>query len=219
MLKRRVALVVAVVAVHAACMNTPPPKLPSAPVVPDRQKHAWILQLEDQRLLKIDLPPAPPPPAPAKGKKPAKVVPPPPPTSSPDLAVLLRDADPRIRRRAALAVGRVKDRAGAALLVPVLADADADVRAMAAFALGLIGDASTESALTPLLNDTAPLVRGRAAEALGLIGAKGAAPAIGQLAAAYAKSPAVAAMTPDDETRPAAVEAEALSSRSSPSCD
>ena len=191
-------------------MNTPPPKLPAAPVVPERQKHAWILQLEDQRLLKLEPPPAPPPPPPVKGKKPAAVVPPPPPTSSPDLAVLILDADPRIRRRAALAIGRVKERAGTALLVPVLADSDADVRAMAAFAIGLIGDASAEASLTPLLNDAAPLVRGRAAEALGLIGAKGAAPAIGQVAAEYAKSPAVSAMTPDDETRPAAAEAEAF---------
>ena len=54
---------------------------------------------------------------------------------------------------------------------------------MAAFALGLIGDPSAEAALTPLLTDTAPIVRGRAAEALGLIGAKGAAAAIGQMAA------------------------------------
>jgi HEAT repeat protein/cyclophilin family peptidyl-prolyl cis-trans isomerase len=208
--KRRLATVVAAVGLHAACMNTPPPKLPAAPVVPERQKQAWILQLEDQRLLRLEPPPAPPPPPVVKGKKPAVVVPPPAPSSSPDLAVLVRDPDGRIRRRAALAIGRVKDRAGTALLLPALADADADVRAMAAFALGLIGDAAVEASLVPLLSDAAPLVRGRAAEALGLIGAKGAATAIGQMTAGYAKSAAVAAMTPDDESRPAPPEAEAF---------
>ena len=208
--KRRLATVVAAVGLHAACMNTPPPKLPAAPVVPERQKQAWILQLEDQRLLRIEPPPAPPPPPIVKGRKPAAVVPPPAPSSSPDLAVLVRDPDARLRRRAALAIGRVKERAGTALLVPALADADADVRAMAAFALGLIGDATVEASLAPLLDDAAPIVRGRAAEALGLIGAKGAAAAIGRMAAGYARSAAVAAMTPDDETRPAPPEAEAF---------
>jgi HEAT repeat protein/cyclophilin family peptidyl-prolyl cis-trans isomerase len=155
---------------------------------------AWILQLEDQRVLQVELP-APPPP-PVKGRKPAV---PPPPTSSPDLAVLVRDTDPRIRHRAALAIGRVKDRAGIPLLVGTLTDADPDVRSMAAFALGLIGDPSVESALTPLLADPSALVRGRAAEALGLVGAKGAAPAIGKMTAEYAKHPSIAALGPDDE--------------------
>jgi cyclophilin family peptidyl-prolyl cis-trans isomerase/HEAT repeat protein len=195
---------------QAACLSTPPPKLPDAPVVPERQKMAWILQLEDQRILRFDLPEPPAPPPPPKGKKPAPVAVAPRPTSSPDLAVLIKDAEPRMRRRAALAIGRVKDRAGIALLTPILTDADPEVRAMAAFALGLIGHASAESALTPLLTDQAPLVRGRAAEALGQIGAKGAATAIGQMAAEYSKHPAVVAMQPDDESRPAAPEAEAF---------
>jgi HEAT repeat protein/cyclophilin family peptidyl-prolyl cis-trans isomerase len=191
-------------------MSTPPPKLPAVDLIPERQKMAWILQLEDQRLLKFDLPAPPPPPPPIKGKKPVALPPPPKPSSSPDLAVLVRDADPRLRRRAALAIGRVKDRAGVALLVPVLADTDPDVRAMAAFALGLIGDPSAEASLTALLTDTVPLVRGRAAEALGLVGAKGSAAAIGRMVAEYAKHSAVASMAPDDETLPIAPEAEAF---------
>ena len=63
-------------------------------------------------MLKLDLPEPPPPPEPVKGKKPAKPVVTPAPVSSPDLALLVKDADPRIRRRAALAIGRVKDAAG-----------------------------------------------------------------------------------------------------------
>jgi cyclophilin family peptidyl-prolyl cis-trans isomerase/HEAT repeat protein len=196
--------------VLAACGPVPPPKLPAVDLIPERQKMAWILQLEDQRILRLDLPAPAPPPAPVKGKKPAPVVVPPKPSSTPDLAVLVRDADPRLRRRAALAVGRVRAKAGIPILTALLTDTDPDVRAMSAFALGLIGDASAESALTPLLADAAPLVRGRAAEGLGLIGAKGSAAAIGQMVAAYAKSPAVTSKTADDETVPLAAEAEAF---------
>jgi HEAT repeat protein len=193
-----------------ACVPTPPPKLPAANVVPERQKLAWILQLEDQRILHLDPPPEPPPPPPVKGKKPAPVAVAPKPSSQPDLAILVHDGDPRIRRRAALAIGRVKSRDGIPLLTTILTDSDPDVRAMSAFALGLIGDASAESALTPLLADAAPLVRGRAAEALGAIGAKGAAAAIGQMVGEYARSAAVAAIPPDDESTTIAPEAQAF---------
>jgi HEAT repeat protein/cyclophilin family peptidyl-prolyl cis-trans isomerase len=196
--------------VSPACLSTPPPKLPDALVVPERQKMAWILQLEDQRLLKIELPAPPPPPPTPKGKKPLPAVVVPPPTSSPDLAVLVRDAEPRIRRRAALAIGRLKDRAGTPLLAATLSDADPEVRSMAAFALGLVGDPSAEAALTPLLSDPVSHVRGRAAEALGLIAAKEAAAAIGRMVSEYGKSPAVSAMQPDDESVTVAPEAEAF---------
>ena len=69
---------------------------------------------------------------------------------------------------------------------------------------------SAEAALVPLLTDASPRVRGRAAEALGLIGAKGAAAAIGQMVAEYARSAAVAGMQPDDEAASIAPEAEAF---------
>ncbi len=196
--------------VLSACVPTPPPKLPEAPQVPQQQKMAWILRLEDQRLLRFELPAPPPPPPPVKGKKPAPVVVPPPPSSLPDLSVLVRDGDARVRRRAALAIGRVKAKAGVPLLVSALPDSDPDVRAMAAFGLGLIGDGSAEAALAPFLTDASPLVRGRAAEALGLIGATGAAPAIAKMVAEYATSAPVAAMQPDDEAGPIAPEAEAF---------
>ena len=208
---RSTAIAAAFLLVLSACVSTPPTKLPEAPQVPEAQKQAWILQLENDRRLRFDLPaPAPPPPLPVKGKKPVPVAVPPPPSSSPDLAVLVRDRDARVRRRAALALGRVKSTAGVPLLVAALPDTDPDVRAMAAFALGLVGDGSAESALAPLLTDTSPRVRGRAAEALGLIGAKGSAPAIGQMVAEYATSAHVAAMQPDDEAAAVAPEAEAF---------
>jgi cyclophilin family peptidyl-prolyl cis-trans isomerase/HEAT repeat protein len=194
----------------SACVPSTPPKLPEAPQVAKQQKMAWILQLEDQRLLRMDLPAPPPPPPPVKGKKPAPVVTPPPPSSLPDLSILVRDGDAQVRRRAALAIGRVRSKDGVAMLTPALADTDPEVRAMAAFALGLVGDAAAESALAPLLSDPQPLVRGRAAEALGLIGANGAAAAIGKMAADYAASAPVTAMGPDDEAPEIAGEAQAF---------
>jgi cyclophilin family peptidyl-prolyl cis-trans isomerase len=123
---------------------------------------------------------------------------------------LLADAEPRVRRRAALAIGRVGLPEGVPPLVGLLADADPEVRQMAAFALGLIGEAAAADALVKALSDPAPVVRGRAAEALGQIGAKQAAPAVGALASELARHPAVTAMSPDDESWPAAPEAEAF---------
>jgi cyclophilin family peptidyl-prolyl cis-trans isomerase/HEAT repeat protein len=186
-----------------------PPAPPAAAVVPFERKMAWLLQLEDQRRLRLPPPPPSVEPPVARGR--ARAAPaPPPPSSSPDLAVLVKDSDARVRRRAALAIGRVGLPEGVQPLIGMLTDQDPDVRAMAAFGLGLIGDASAEPSLAPLLADQAPMVRGRAAEALGLIGAKGAAAAIGRVAGEYVRSAAVTAMQPDDESWPAAPEAEAF---------
>ena len=86
------------------------------------QKMRWILQLEDERQLR---------------------------GGGGDLLALLNDAEPRIRRRAALAAGRVKLPDALAPLTSLLqSDPDSEVRHMAAFALGLIGDASAAPALT-----------------------------------------------------------------------
>ena len=75
-----------------------------------------------------------------------------------------------MRRRAALAVGRVGLREGVPPLAALLSDADAEVRQMAAFALGLIGDRSAGEPLVAALADPSLLVKGSAAEALGLMG-------------------------------------------------
>ena len=106
---------------------------------------AWMLQLEDQRILKLPEPPPPPVVAPVKGKRPAPL--PPPPASVPDLTKLATDADPRVRRRAAIAMGRVGLREAVPALTALLADTDADVRQAGLFALGLIGDRSASTAV------------------------------------------------------------------------
>jgi len=206
----------------ADCASAPPAVTAPAPQLAIEKKLAWILQLEDRRILRVETPPPAPvaeTPA-AKGRaratRPAPVPPP-----APDLSVLVTDSEARIRRRAALAIGRVGLAAGVQPLLPLLADADQDVREMAAFALGLIGDTAATQPLLKALADASPIVRGRAAEALGQINAKDkdnvdaaarrdAGDAIGRMVAEYARSPAISTLQGDDETWPAAPEAEAF---------
>jgi len=185
-----------------ACGGTvPPPAMPAAPPPPSfEQKSSWILRLEDQRILREPAPPAPPPvapaPAPARGKSVVPVAAPAPPPS-PDLIRLLTDTEARIRRRAALAVGRVGLVEGVAPLVRVLDDPDPEVRQMAAFALGLIGDRSARDPLIAKLNDTSPLMEGSVVEALGLIGDPASAEPIGRMVSEIVGSGALA--EPPDE--------------------
>lgn len=133
----------------AGCATAPPVVTPArpAPVFSLDQRIAWVLRLEAQRWLADPAVPAA------------------------DLRRLVTDDDPAVRRRAALAVGRVGLREGGEALTPLLADAEPDVRATAAFALGLLGQPAAEGALRAALADADPRVRGRAAEGLGLIAA------------------------------------------------
>ncbi|MGE0813110.1 MAG: HEAT repeat domain-containing protein [Vicinamibacterales bacterium] len=165
--------------IAAACATAPPPV--TAPPPPTYQeKMTAILHLEDRRVLSDEtLEPAA-----------VRALPP-----------LLTDAEGRIRRRAALAIGRVGLADGVPLLVALLADdPDPDVRAMAAFALGLLGDGAAAPALLPALSDADPRVQGRAAEALGLIGHKPAAGSIAGMAAAHVRAGVLAGLDPDDES-------------------
>ena len=101
-----------------------------------------------------------------------------------DVKLGLADADRSVRRRAALAAGRIGDAGAVPALVPLLQDPELEVRQMAAFALGLIGDPLAVDPLLVALKDPEPVVRGRAAEALGQIGDARAAPAIAQMVVA-----------------------------------
>jgi HEAT repeat protein/cyclophilin family peptidyl-prolyl cis-trans isomerase len=184
----------------AACATAPPVR---APVVPVELKLSWIVRLEDRRVLREEPPPAPVAPPPITGRRqPRKsTLPPAPPV--PDLRQLVQDAEPRVRYRAALAIGRVGLADGIAALTATLADAAPEVRQIAAFALGLIGDRAAGATLTKALADPDWMVRGRAAEALGLIGDASAAAAIGALAKEAASTGHVTAIAPDadaDET-------------------
>ena len=164
-----------------------------------------MVRLEDQRILKEADPPAPALLQPATASTAAVYALPAP----SDLGRLLSDPEGRVRRRAALAVGRVGLVDGVEPLIPLLADADVEVRQMAAFALGLIGHASARAALIKALDDPEPIVQGRAAEALGSIGNKADADAVSGIVRRHTAAGALNAIDPDDVTYPLSGPAEA----------
>ena len=111
----------------------------------------------------------------------------------------LADPDRGVRRRAALAAGRIGDGALVPALRPLLGDREPEVRQMAAFGLGLIGDPRALDALVAALADPEPVVRARAAEALGRIGDATAAPALAAFVVeAIPKEAAVLTVRGDD---------------------
>jgi cyclophilin family peptidyl-prolyl cis-trans isomerase/HEAT repeat protein len=165
-----------------------------------------MLRLEDQRLLRDPNTPAPAILRPATKTQPAIVAPPRP----SDLLRLLGDSEARVRRRAALALGRVGLPAAVEPLTRVLADEEFEVRQMAAFALGLLADASARPALLKALDDPEPIVQGRAAEALGSIGDRADADAIGAMVRRHVSAGVLANIEPDDLTFPLAAPVEAI---------
>ena len=203
MTKLRRLRVVLLLAAGSGCVSVPTTPIVTGPTF--EQKMAWTLRLEDQRVLHDPAPAPAPLPVPQKGKH---ATPAPPPAVA-DLATLLADTDPRIRRRAALAAGRVHLAAGIAPLSHLLsADPEPEVRQMAAFAMGLIGDPAAAAALRTALGDASPMVRGRAAEALGLVGDTAGAPAVGAMVDAYIKAGAIQSVTADQTaTLPAEADA------------
>jgi cyclophilin family peptidyl-prolyl cis-trans isomerase/HEAT repeat protein len=90
-----------------------------------------------------------------------------------DMGALLRDASASVRRRAALAAGRIGDEAAVAPLATLLgADRDEGVRATAAFALGEVeAEGGAAALLEALRMSKSAEVRARAVEALGKIAA------------------------------------------------
>ena len=185
-------LAAAAIACAAAACASAPPAQPPAPAVTWEQKLGWMLSLEDRRILADPGAPAvTPAPVAASPRRGAATPAIPAYTPQPDLLVLARDPEARVRRRAALAIGRVGLEEGLPALARLLQDAEAEVRAMAAFATGLIGDTDGVPSLTAALTDPAIPVRGRAAEGLGLICI---APATGQAPCDAAVAAAVADM-------------------------
>lgn len=116
-----------------------------------------------------------------------------------ELERYLRDADAGVRRRAALAAGRIGDPGAVATLLDLMDDGEAEVRQMSAFALGLIGDKRAVERLLSALGDADAVVRGRAAEALGRIGDAGAAGHVaGMVVAAIPKGAPLLTIRGDD---------------------
>jgi len=189
----------------ASCATNPSPAAAAAPAPAEplavtwEEKLGWMMRLEDQRILRDPNPPPPVILVPATRTQPAIVAPPPP----SDLLRLLGDGEARVRRRAALALGRVGLRDAVEPLASVLAaDREPEVRQMAAFALGLIGDPSARTPLLAALADADVLVQGRAAEALGTLGARADATAVSEMVQRHVRAGALASIAPDDLTYP-----------------
>jgi len=184
MTRPRLLFFASVIALSSCGPTVTPQVAPVLPVAVYEQKMRWILQLEDQRQLR---------------------------GNGGDLIALLTDREARVRRRSALAIGRVKlAEAIPALTTVMQSDADAEVRQMAAFAMGLIGDASAAPALIAALTDPDPLIQGRAAEALGLIGHKAAAPQVSAMVAAQINANVLAGLNADDMGYPKSPAIEAV---------
>ncbi|HSG01292.1 MAG TPA: HEAT repeat domain-containing protein [Vicinamibacterales bacterium] len=195
-----------------ACASAPPAPgrepARARPVVPLDTKVSWLLRLEQERVLRVEQPGSQttsPEGAATPGQAPGTPVFVP--AIDADLADLLMDPDPALRRRAALAVARVGLPEGVALLIGRLGDPDEGVREMAAFGLGLLGSTEAVGPLADLLRTSpSPALRGRVIEALGLIGDGSAAPDI--VRASSGCGPLLAPIEPDT-VQPQASEVEA----------
>jgi len=201
------------VAMSWAGAAVPASAQPAGPVTAPsyEQKLAWMLRLEDQRILRDPPPPVSTTPPAAARTSGRKAIAPPVVVASPDLVLLLGDGEGRVRRRAALAIGHVGLAEGVAPLAMVLAaDVEPEVRQMAAFALGLLGQQTAIGPLRTALSDPSPLVQGRAAEALGLIGDAASALAVAAMATRHLAASNVTTLDPDDLTYPQSPGAEAF---------
>ena len=86
------------------------------------------------------------------------------------LSAAARSPEAEVRRRAALAIGRIADERGRDLAVELTRDRDPEVRAAAAFACELLEDPSLTSDLIPLLADSDARVAESAARSIGALG-------------------------------------------------
>jgi cyclophilin family peptidyl-prolyl cis-trans isomerase len=179
--------------------------MPEPRVVTWEDKLPWMMRLEDQRILRDPNPLPPVVLVPATATQPAIVAP----SAPSDLIRLLDDGEARVRRRAALALGRVGLPEAVEPLTRLVGDEDPEVRQMAAFALGLIGDTAARPALLAALGDGDPEVQGRAAEALGMMGDPADATAISGMVRGYIAAGALAGVGPDDLAFPLAPTVEA----------
>lgn len=194
--------------VFVLCGCTTAPPVVVVPVAPSTDEQlSWILRLEDQRKLadpRRDTPPV----QVAINDDAESVVLPAPPPPRPDLIALATDGAPHLRRRAALAIGRVGLSEGVETLVSLLSDPEPEVRQMAAFSLGLMGAATATQPLVDALDDTSLKVQGRSAQALSRIGATATAPAIGAMVKRHVTS--TFELDPEDLSYPHRDEVEAF---------
>jgi len=144
------------------------PATAQPPAVTLETRIGWVFRLEQQRQLREPNTPA--------AALPARFAT----ATRADLELLVRDDDPRVRRRATIAIGRTGLADGVRALTAALADPDEEARANAAFGLGVIGARTGVAPLVAALKDPSPLVRARAITFLAEMGpmAKAAVPAL-----------------------------------------
>jgi hypothetical protein len=82
---------------------------------------------------------------------------------------LIKDSSEKVRIKAALGLGKLKDKDGIPALAGALKDPVAAVRVAAASALGSIGDPAARPVLTAALRDADPDVRDGASKAIALL--------------------------------------------------
>ena len=189
---RRVPLVLFLGLILARCASAPP-AAPTPVVISYEQKLAWILRLEDQRLLRDPALPAPAAGASDRSDRPVASLTDGaaagavslPRSATPDLFRLIDDPSGAVRRRSAVAIGRARLSEGLPALVGALSDPLMEVRESAAFGLGLIGDPAATEPLVEALRDVSPIVQGRAARALAALGANGTLEAIQAMVAVH----------------------------------
>ncbi len=186
------------------CTSVPPVAVPVAPSIDEQI--SWILRLEDQRKLADPVPESVVSDNEVEPEN--SLVEPSEPTLRPDLVLLATEGSPSVRRRAALALGRIGVTGGVEVLSSLLHDSEPEVRQMAAFGLGLIGDSEATEPLVSALNDISPAVQGRAAQSLARIGASEAATAIGEMVKRHVTS--AFEVDPEDVSYPHAQEVEAF---------
>jgi cyclophilin family peptidyl-prolyl cis-trans isomerase/HEAT repeat protein len=178
---------------------TTPPRPPQPDVTID-QKIAWLLRLEQQRVLR-DAGAASVASSPgARSFTPARAA---------DLEALAVDPHAGVRLRALLAIGRTGLREGVLALAGALGDPNEteENRATAAFALGLLGARDGLAALATALKDPSARIRGRAMEAVGMIGDAASAGAVADASSGCAAW--LGSVAGDDDPSPMAPELEA----------
>ncbi|HUF47916.1 MAG TPA: peptidylprolyl isomerase [Vicinamibacterales bacterium] len=190
--------------VLVACASAPSaaPERPRAAAAPVdlATKVSWMLRLEQERVLRVDgvAPVVDPPAGAAPGFFPATTA---------DLAALVVDPEASMRRRAALALGRVGLPEGLPLVTARLDDPDEAVREAAAFAIGLLGRQEAVPTLVDRLRaESSFRVRGRLIDALGLLGDESAA---GPIAAASTGCGVLLSPIAPDDMSPQSREVEA----------
>ena len=110
------------------------------------------------------------------------------------LATLLKSSHPEVRRRAVIAVARIVNPAGRALLVSARKDDDVEIAATVVFATGQLKDPDAVPWLTELLmaRNAPPAVGREAAQALGKIRTPAARAALAQYLTGASDAPAAA---------------------------